>query len=263
MFKKAFILASLTALTAVVASAGCSSSSSTTTSGEDAGTSTGNDSGTVKPRPDGSTTTDDGASSCYDIGSGQVFKWKDVGPAGQCTDAQVEEVIANCLTSDSSGDAGEDKCTPLQTSIPSCFNCVLPTKDTTYLPVLLPAADNKHVLLDAYACISMVVGKPECASKMVNAITCSQTACAACSDDTATKACEQEALNDKDGCGNIADEACFTAVNGATDEQLTQCGFGKNDDPSKNFEATAKKVGHVLCVTGNANASTDASTDAN
>ncbi len=267
MFKKAFALASLTALTAVVASsmaAGCSSSSSTTTSndaatpnGNEDGGGNGTNDGGSKPKPgDGGGTGDD---SCYDESGAQAIQdGTGIGAGGECTDAQLDAFLSGCLGDSSS----EDACNAATTGAnETCAKCVLGGNGS--IPPLLTIGQTS-VLLNYQACIAIKIGKPECALATTNQSFCPATACQACdsNDQTASDACEKEAQE-----GICADLFADTAVPAGCAEAFAAV---KDGDPAvtdcigdgKEFAAAAKLTARVFCVETHEGGGSDAGSDA-
>lgn len=266
MFKKAFALASLTALTAVVASsmaAGCSSSSSTTTT-NDASTPTGDDDGGSGGGKDSGKPTagDSGGGdedSCYDeTGAQAIQEGTGIGGGGECQSAQVDAFFAGCVGDSSS----EDACNAATTGDnETCAKCLLGGNGA--IPPLLTIGQT-GILLNYQACIAIEIGHPECALAVTNQAFCPATACSACdaNDTAANDACEKEAQE-----GICSDLFADTAVPAGCAEAFQAV---KDGDPAvtncigdgKEFLTAAKLTANVFCVETHAGGGTDAGTDA-
>jgi hypothetical protein len=241
MFKKVFALASISAVAAVFAVTGCSSSDNndTTPADVDAGADTGaKDSGRKDSAPE-----DSGPESCYDESAALAIPetWTANFPGGKCTDEQLTTLIADCFE-------GQDtaKCTATQEAAPDCSTCVLGSnEDAIDVPAFISTSGGNG-FISLYACISVAKGKPECAKPFTEYFFCTGTACGSCTPNSAEDtACSTEA--DQGICGQnitISDD-CATMLQAVdkTDPAYTAC---VGTDGLSSLKLTAKQ----LCVTG-------------
>ena len=245
MVKKLFALASVTALTGLVAAsslAGCSDSND-----GDGGGGTP-DSGAPDVKKDSKTPVDPGdgdvePESCYDSGSAAILSEKVTAnfPGNLCTPAEVDALLAGCF-----GDgASEAKCEAVQTNSTACYECVLgpiEAKDSFDIPVFLPVGSGGAGQISIYACIAVAIGMPECAIPLTNNSFCPANACATC-EDSESKACQEEAL--QDACKIDLPKDCVDAFNALTDADpaIKMC---TGADGLGSLKASA----NVLCGTG-------------
>lgn len=225
MVKKLFALASVTALTGLIAAVGAAGCSSTTTveeqpTGDDAG-----DGGKKKDTKDSSTPdidTDAGSEpeSCYDEGAAGTLTDKVTAefPGNRCTEAQIDAILSGCFGTGGS----EAACKAATTDAAAdCGECVLgpsASKATFDLPMFVPVGDDGSGLISVYACLAVKAGKPECALPLTNSIFCPATACSAC-EKAESDACEKEAEEGvcKDAISKV-DQACVDALNALEDD---------------------------------------------
>lgn len=235
MVKKLFALASMTALTGVVASvssAGCSTT--TTTTEEDSGTSTDASTTTDAKKDTGTVTpTDSGPGTCptTDAIDATQYQYKAANKQpGACTSAMIDALVAFV---DGNKTA---KYADVKNSVTdaTCKACLF-TVDPTWGP-LVENAKGELILINSGGCIEAASGKLECGKAYHQFEQCLDEACVDCpeGDDTALSACYKAAA--KGAC-----KAANSAITSDCADAISTCG----DLSTKyTFEAPAK----ALCV---------------
>jgi len=235
MVKKLFALASMTALTGVVASvssAGCSTT--TTTTEEDSGTPTTEAGATDAKKDTNVTPTDSGPGTCPTTDAIDQTQYQYKGAAiktGDCTSADIDALVAYV-------DANKTaKYADVKNSVTSatCKACLFTVDGATWGP-LVENAKGELILINSGGCIEAASGKLECGKAYHQFEQCLDEACVDCpeGDDTALSACYKAAA--KGAC-----KAANTAITSDCADAISTC----SDLSTKyTFEAPAK----ALCV---------------
>lgn len=192
---------------------------------------------------DGGTNTDggaDGGGACYTPDDAVANYFVGVGPANRCTTAQSNAYIDGCY----GATATQATCDTATSATPdACLSCIEgPLEDETHYSAALLTVGDTYI--NTKACLSVAVGKPECASADFNDFLCVLTACNTCNAQQSFDDCVDSAHAPGGACEGIVTQACESAWANATAEQQAQC---KDDNDSV---ATVKKVSNVLCVQG-------------
>lgn len=252
MLKKVVGLVGIAGVLAMVAGAGCSSSTVTAADGGAAVAEAGAPISPDAARPKDASGEGGGGGSCYSE--------KDILPtlegtapvkgAGKCTDKEIADYYAACLDTEST----EAGCAAFEKSNPVCARCILPPLDGDD-PKTLPVgalifigedADGAYPYPNQYACAAHVINKPECALKLSVQDVCLSSACFLC-DEAGYEACTEEAATK--ACKPVYDAACTKAVDDSFKTWESAC-------DAADFEGLYNKVTKYLC--GGAGAPTDA-----
>ncbi len=244
MFKKVIGLAALAGVSLMVTGIGCSvTTTNTTTDGggtaTDAPTTTATGTGTT-PRPDGGG-KDAAPAGCYDEQAALALTGTaPTKGAGKCTTAQITDLKAKCLGSGSAAD-----CTAFLDANKDCGRCVLGAlkgddPKTTPIGALIPVSETS-VSPNIGSCAALVIGKPECALKVAQEVTCLNSACDSCSDQASDTACQNQAATGV--CKDVIDAACDKAITDAAAQWQPIC-------RGTNFDDTYPKVAEFLCGAG-------------
>lgn len=263
MLKKSLGLVSGAALMFVFAY-GCSSSSSTDTTGTDGGS--GSDGGKTdgSTKTDGATPVDDGGGSSCAPGDVSSFAPKFTPPTGFnqkiCSDTQVDAIL-DCIFNDTADQATCKKLLADKANEP-CQNCLItPSSAKTFGPLI----ENGNIAsLNIAGCIANAEGNKTatgCGAKYQAARDCADAACADnCqgSDSAALKAlqaCETQALSGD--CKKYADDA------NCADALLNTGGAAEACNAGNTFEEAAAALGKMFCGGGTATdgGASDAPTD--
>ena len=199
MFKKMFALASVTALTGLVASvaaAGCSST--TSVSGNDEGGTVTTEAGKDAKAPVDSSTPDEdaGPSTCPTtdpITAADIemsFKWMPPGaPQSACTKTNLDDLTA--LFAKGMGSA---KYTDIKTTLgATCAKCAFTAQTAAKWGLFLEDASGKTVFDNSHAACEAIIDNDACGKADAEFYVCLDSACADCADQTATDACYTKA----------------------------------------------------------------------
>jgi ubiquitin len=231
--KKIFALASVTALTGLVASvagAGCSSTT-TTSASDDASVAT--DTGAKKPAVEAGPDPDAGPATCpttAEITAASIqasFTWKSTGGAqSACVQKNLDDLAA--LFTKGGGSATY---TDIKTTLgATCAACAFTKETATKWGLFLEDASGKTVYDNSHAACESIIDTQACAKADAEFNTCLDTACADCADQTTTDACYPKAV--KGACktvGAAASTACTadaTACDSAVSVLAIVCGGG-------------------------------------
>lgn len=217
MTKKLFALASVTALTGVVAAASAAGCSSTTTVVDDAGSS--GSSGEAGKTEAGK--TDTGTSSGEDSGpavcpttetiDATTFPWKPPTRApGSCTDNEVDAMISFIEKTPSA------TFKQLQDSITNaaCRDCVFAKETTTWAPIVLNSAGTGVVALNVGGCPAIVSGKDDCGKAIQQWNDCLDEACVDCAEGDSAAAQKCATAANKKACKKAFDDVVGAAACG-------------------------------------------------
>lgn len=248
MLKKVVGLVGLAGMLALVAGAGCSSSTPAATDG---GAGAASDTGAPLPSPDAARPKPDAAGGDGG-GGGSCYSESEILPtlqgtapvkgAGKCTDKEIADYYAACLDSKST----EAGCTAFEKSNPVCSRCIWPPldgDDPKNLPVgaiiiIGEDADGVYPYPNQYACAAHAINKPECALKMSVQDVCLSSACFLCEEDAAYEACTTEASTK--ACKPVFDAACTKAVDDGYKDWEGPC-------DAKDYVGIYTKVAKYLC----------------
>jgi hypothetical protein len=245
MLKKLIGLVALTGVVGVGAVSGCSvTTTNTTTDGGGTGpssTATTTTTTTTPVRPDGGR-PDAGPASCY--AEDEALALTGTAPsAGQnkCTTAQAAELKTKCLGTGATG------CDAFIDANKDCARCVFgklqgETADAP-VPALIPVG-GQNVSPNIASCAALVIGRPDCAVKLAQNITCTSSACSTC-EGAADDACNEKA--NAEICKTTFDKACNDAVNAAAAQWQPVC-------RGTNFDDTYPKVVNYMCGAGSTDA---------
>lgn len=245
MFKKMFALASVTALTGLVASVAASGCSSTTVSAADEGgtpaTPASDAAADAKrppieagPEPDADTTG--GTCPTTDPIDATTAPWKPpFSDPGKCLEKDILDLVAFVEANPKS--AYKD----IKAAVTSvtCKACLFQKESTTW-SALVEKADGSFLRNNFGGCVAVMSGKESCGKAFSQLDDCLSEACKDCADDAATQKCNTAA-------GKVACKAAGAAF-------ATECGSADavqacDDLATKyTFEAAAR----ALCV-GTAN----------
>lgn len=222
MIKKAFALASITALTGMVvaiAAAGCSSNDAVTPV-EDAGS----EPDVRKPPPSGDDDDDDaGDDKCYDEKaldvSGERYQPPRVQP-GACTE-NVLQVIDE-LAAKQGATFDELKAAIVAKESATCAECVFGEDGDTWAPVI--EKDGKAIAVNGGGCVGLVSEKADCGKAYYHWDLCVNVTCSQCTG-TEASSCVQEAQS--------------TACESATAALVAACG-GTEVEVNKHLSACFK-----------------------
>jgi hypothetical protein len=216
MFKKIFALASVTALTGLVASvaaAGCSSTT-TTAAADDASVA---DTGPVKkpveagPDPDAGPATCPSTATITAASIQASFTWKSPGGAqAVCNQANLDAL--NALFTKGGGSAAYSE---IKTAIgATCAACAFSKATATKWGLFLEDASGTVVYDNSHAACESIIDTAACAKADAEYNTCLDTACADCADQATTDACYPKA--GKVACKAVGDAAATACTADAT-----------------------------------------------
>lgn len=186
MTKKLFALASVTALTGVVAAASAAGCSSTTTIQDDAGSSGSSGEGgkTEAGKTDGSSGSsgeeDSGPGTCptTDVIDATTFPWKPPTLApGSCTEGELAAFVAFVEKTDDPQKWKDGT----WTTNDACRNCVFAKEGATWAPLILNAS-GQLAELNVGGCIAIASGKEACGKAYQQWRACYLEACTDCPD---------------------------------------------------------------------------------
>lgn len=234
MFKKVFALASVTALTGLVASVAASGCSSTTSvSGDEAGTVT--EAGTDARKPvEAGPEEEAGPSTCptTDPIDATTAPWNPPQALpGSCTEKMITDLVAFVDANKSTPYADLKK----QITDPTCAACLF-VKDGPKWGAFVEKADGSFLRNNFGGCVAVTSGKEACGKAFSQFDDCLSVACQDCADDAATTKCNTAA--GKGACKDAA--AAF----------VTECGdataVSACDDLAKTY--TFEAASRALCV---------------
>lgn len=217
MVKKLFALASVTALTGLIATvgvAGCSSTTVQDTSGDAATTTDASTKDAAKPKTDGSADDDSGTATgtcpTLDAIDATALPWKvPTKLVGSCTEKELSDLVTY-VDANSSAKYADWKKT---VSGASCSSCIFGKEtDATWKP-LLENASGELVGLNVGGCIAIASSNVNCGKAYQNWFDCRFEACAGCPD--GDSAALQKCLTDASKAG--------AACNAATTNVETVC----------------------------------------
>lgn len=246
MFKKVFALASVTALTGLVASmaaAGCSSTSALPATAEEAGPAEAGPKKVTEAGPE----EEAGPATCptTETIDATTAPWKSPQALpGSCTEKQIADLVAFVDGNKSTEYVDLKK----QITDPTCAACLF-VKDGAKWGVFVEKTDGTFLRNNFGGCVAVTSGKDSCGKAFSQLDDCTSQACEDCADETTFTKCTSTA----------AKGACKTAA----DSYVTECGSNDAvsacDDLTKTytFEAAAR----ALCVGLDTDGGTDAGTD--
>jgi hypothetical protein len=244
MIKKMFALASVTALTGLVAAVAASGCSSTTSVSDEGGTSV-SEAGDAKKPIEAGPEEEAGPTTCptTDPIDATTAAWKSpqVLP-GSCTEKMITDLVAYVDANKNAPYADIKK----QVADPTCNACLF-VKDGAKWGALVEKADGTFLRNNFGGCVAVTSGKDACGKAFSQWSDCRTFACQDCADQAATTTCKNAA--DKGACkaaaASLATECVDnTAINACSDLAKTYT-----------FEAAAR----ALCVgTGDAGDAGDA-----
>jgi hypothetical protein len=183
MTKKLFALASVTALTGVVAAGTAAGCSSTTITDNDSGTGSSGEAGkaeTGKTETGTSSGEEAGPSTCPtpDVIDATTFPWKppSVTP-GACTEGELDAFVAFVEKTDDPQKWKDGN----WTTNAACRDCVFAKETTTWPPLILNAS-GQLAELNVGGCIAIASGKEACGKAYQQWRTCYLEACTDCPD---------------------------------------------------------------------------------
>jgi hypothetical protein len=220
MIKKMFALASVTALTGLVASiasAGCSST--TTVSGDEAGTGIVEAGKDVKTPVEAGPEEEAGPTTCPSttpITTADIeanFKWNSPGGVQSvCTQQNIDDLRA--LFDKGMGSA---KYTDIKTTLgATCAACAFTKESGTKWGLFLEDASGKVVFDNSFSACEAIVDSDACGKADAEGNICLDQACADCADQAATDACYAKAA--KGAC-----KAPIAAAQAACTADATPC----------------------------------------
>jgi hypothetical protein len=234
MFKKMFVLASVTALTGLVSTVAASGCSSTTTApAADDGSVAVTEAGPVKKPVEAGPEPEAGPTTCpttADIPAADIqasFKWMPPGGTQTaCTQQNLDDLSA--LFAKGMGSA---KYTDIKTSLgATCAACAFTKETATKWGLFLEDASGKTVYDNSHAACEAILDSEACGKADAEFNTCLDTACADCADQTTTDACYPKAA--KGACktvGAAGAKACTvdpTPCDSTTSVLAIVCGGG-------------------------------------
>lgn len=230
--KKFFAVASVTAIAGVVmagSAVGCSSSSTTTT-GDEAGSSSGKEGGTSSGKEGGTSSSSgtSGSSGDTEGGTGEdcpaafpgddQFDYKTANVAATGANAKCDQTDLDFFNAEIK--AGRSKFTELEASMKArkaaCAQCIFTREgDTAWGPIVCTGTGECTSALQYYgACFARAPGGSDaCGKSAQSTFDCIDAVCDStkCGSDAATTACVQAVLKDKTSCGKFdINTACPT-----------------------------------------------------
>lgn len=234
MFKKFFALASVTALTGLVASvAGAGCSSTTSVSGTDDGGVATTEAGDAKKPIEAAVEEEAGPTTCpttAEIPASEVqasFKWAPPGAVQTaCTQQNLDDLTA--LFTKGGGSA---KYTDIKTTLgATCGACAFTKQTAATWGLFLEDASGKVVYDNSHAACSAIIDNEACGKADAEFSVCLDAACADCADQDTTDACYPKAAKGACKAVTAAANAACTADLGACDSAVsilaTVCGGG-------------------------------------
>jgi len=228
MVKKLFALASVTALTgliATVAVAGCSSTTVQDTSGDAAAATDAPKGDATKPKTDGSAEEDTGAPAAgtcptLDAIDATALPWKaPTKLTGACTEKELSDLVTYVGANSGAKYADWKK----TVSGLSCSSCIFGKEtDATWKP-LLEDASGQLVGLNVGGCIAIASGNEKCGQSYQNWFDCRFEACTDCpnGDTAALQKCLAAAS--KGACKKAFDDAGTVCGDTAIGDAETAC----------------------------------------
>lgn len=204
MFKKMFALASVTALTGLVAAVAASGCSSTTSVSDEGGT-TVSEAGDAKVPKEAGPEEEAGPATCptTDPIDATTAPWKPPAASpGACSEQQILDLVkfdANKQT------AYADL--KKQVTDATCAKCLFVKDDTTWGP-FVEKADGSFLRNNFGGCVAVTSGKEACGKAFSQFDDCLDFACQDCADDAATSKCKSAAGKGacKDGAATFVKE---------------------------------------------------------
>jgi hypothetical protein len=246
MFKKVFALASFTALTGVIAlgtAAGCSSST-TSSSTEDT------DGSTVKKdaSSDRSTTPvddDAGPTTCpsSDPVAASDLPWAPptATQPGLCQEKDLT-AFQDWLKANTSATNDQFMQYIKTEAGDNCYNCIFTdASKSTWGPI--PISGGKLVTINVGACFALASGNTGCGQAIQNEFDCEFVACADCADDTSFQSCQKKAQTGackpfvqaiQSGCSGVpatVDDVCGSFIDTIRIQCVTANVFDGGTDP--------------------------------
>jgi hypothetical protein len=243
MIKKMFALASVTALTGLVAAVAASGCSSTTTeTSNEAGPVVSNEAGDAKkPVPEAGEEPDadmtGGTCPTTDPIDATTAPWKaPTPPKVACTEKQIADLVAY-VEANPKTDYAKLKATVTDTT---CAKCLF-VPDTTNWGPFVEKADGSFERNNFGGCVAAASGKESCGKAFSQFDDCLAVACQDCADDTATQKCNTAA----------AKGACKTAASSFA----TECGNADAVDTCDKLATkyTFEAASRALCTNALAN----------
>ena len=234
MNKKIFALASVTALTGLVAAVAASGCSSTTSAAGDEGGTSVSEAGDAKKPIEAAPEEEAGPGTCptTDPIDATTAPWKSpqVLP-GSCTEKMITDLVAFVDANKKAPYADIKK----QITDATCNACLF-VKDGVKWGALVEKADGTFLRNNFGGCVAVTSGSDACGKAFSQFDDCLSVACLDCADDAATSKCNTAA--GKGACKTAGD--AYVAACG-TNDAVTAC-----DDLAKTytFEAAAR----ALCV---------------
>jgi hypothetical protein len=237
VFKKMFALASVTALTGLVASVAASGCSSTTVdaTGGEGGTVTPAEAGKPKPVPDSGPdpAEDSGPGTCptTDPIDATTAPWKPpTTPSTACTEKQITDLVAYV-----EANPKVDYPTLKKQVTGACATCLF-VKDGTNWGPFVEKADGSFERNNFGGCVAITSGKESCGKAFSQFDDCLQVACQDCADDAALTKCNTAA-----GKGACKDAGAAFATECGSADPVQAC-----DDLAKKY--TFEAASRALCV---------------
>ncbi len=242
---------------------GCSSSSTTVTSGDAAATDGAKkDTGTIG----GGDATTGGDTACFDASSVLSFTTAPLAPAanqGKCTNAQqITDFFTACITQ---GDAGGDPdaagaaCDNFIAANAACSLCVAGfsapdagTPPASPWPALLEINQTGNVVPNVAACLAAIsTGTDTCKSNYANDDLCLESGCGACSATDYSACATAESTDPTSTCltNNPLDSACQAALNGVSQTDAdSKCAASTQIQSETDFQNVYSIVAGTLCL---------------
>jgi hypothetical protein len=234
MFKKMFALASITALTGLVASVAASGCSSTTSVNEEGGTTAVSEAGDAKKVVEAGPEEEAGPITCptTDPIDATTAAWKPPQALpGSCTEKMITDLVAFVDANKKTPYADLKK----QVTDATCAKCLF-VPDGDKWGVFVEKADGTFLRNNFGGCVAVESGKEACGKAFSQFDDCLSVACQDCADDAATTKCNTAA-----GKGACKDAAAAFVKECGDATAVSAC-----DDLAKTytFEAAAR----ALCV---------------
>ena len=205
MFKKMFALASVTALTGLVAAVAASGCSSTTSVSDEGGT-TVSEAGDAKVPKEAAPEEEAGSATCptTDPIDATTAPWKPPAASpGSCSEQQILDLVKYVDANKQTSYADLKK----QVTDATCAKCLFVKDDTTWGP-FVEKADGSFLRNNFGGCVAVTSGKEACGKAFSQFDDCLDFACQDCADDAATSKCKSAAGKGacKDGAATFVKE---------------------------------------------------------
>lgn len=227
MVKKLFALASVTALTGLVAAVSAAGCSSTTYVYADAGAADARRDGTRPPD-----TEESDAPTCKAQGVFEPEDLKNPAPrqASACDTAKIAAIAAKCASNDADANGAECKAARDLAGNKTCADCIFGTDaDAQWKVVNLQPAAERPVRYNQAGCIEHVSGVAGCGESLLTLNICLTAYCTQCTTDADERACVEDVIN-AECAGFKLTQACGTAAFDTKETEVGDC-FSKREDP--------------------------------